>query len=71
MPKVPLDEIRANGIDVAHLYQGIDPDILWATLSQDVPHLAFQVERWRARELSREQRRWKRTDQDRGLDLGF
>ena len=52
MPKVPWDEVRANRIVVAHIYHRIDPDILSATLSQDVPRLAFQLERWRARELS-------------------
>ena len=71
MPKVPWDEVRANRIVVAHIYHRIDPDSLSATLSQDVPRLALQLERWRARELSRGQRRGKSTDEDRGLDLGF
>jgi uncharacterized protein with HEPN domain len=48
MPSVPWEDIRANRILVAHIYHRIDPNILWATLSQDVPLLASELERWRA-----------------------
>ena len=48
MPEVPWDDIRANRVLVAHIYHRIDPRLLWATLSQDVPQLAAELERWRA-----------------------
>lgn len=54
MPGVPWDDVRANRVLVAHIYHRIDPKILWATLVQDVPQLAAEVEQWRARELARE-----------------
>jgi uncharacterized protein with HEPN domain len=70
MPTVPWDEIRANRVLVAHIYHRIDPDILWATLSQDIPRLASELDRWRGPELSRGQERGIGTSHDRGID-GF
>ena len=71
MPGVPWDDIRANRVLVAHIYHRIDPTILWATLSQDVPRLAAEVERWHHLELAREADRAKRVERDTGLDIGF
>jgi uncharacterized protein with HEPN domain len=48
MSGVPWEDIRANRVLVAHVYHRIDPDVLWATLSQDVPSLAIELERWRS-----------------------
>jgi uncharacterized protein with HEPN domain len=71
MPDVPWDDIRANRILVAHIYHRIDPQILWATLSQDVPQLAAEIERWRALELARQAGRDKTVERDTGLDMDF
>lgn len=71
MPEVPWDDIRANRILVAHIYHRIDPEILRATLSQDVPRLAAELERWLALDLAREAERGKRVERDTGLDIGF
>ena len=49
IPEIPWEDIRANRVLVAHVYHRIDPEILWATLSQDVPTLAKEVARWRSR----------------------
>jgi uncharacterized protein with HEPN domain len=53
MPAVPWDDIRANRVLVAHIYHRIDPSILWATLFQDVPQLASELERWRSFQQTR------------------
>lgn len=71
MPEVPCDDIHANRILVAHIYHRIDPEILWATLTQDVPRLAAELQRWHARDRARESERGKRVDRDAGLDIGF
>jgi uncharacterized protein with HEPN domain len=71
MPGVPWDDIRANRALVAHIYHRIDPQVLWATLAQDVPQLAAEVERWRALELAREADRGKRVERDTGLAIDF
>jgi uncharacterized protein with HEPN domain len=67
IPGVPWDDIRANRVLVAHIYHRIDYDVLRATLAQDVPALAAELERWRQRELRREQR----VERDTGHGLGF
>lgn len=41
MPLVPWDDIRANRVLVAHVYHRIDENVLWFTLSRDVPRLAM------------------------------
>lgn len=71
MSAVPWDEIRANRVLVAHIYHRIDPEILWATLSRDVPRLAVEVERWRSFELSLQTEHEKGIDRGTGLDIGF
>jgi uncharacterized protein with HEPN domain len=71
MPDVPWDDIRANRVLVARIYHRIDPAIPWATISQDVPQLAVEVERWPALELARDAERGKGVERDTGLDIGF
>lgn len=49
IPSVPWDEIRANRVLVAHVYHRIDAEILWSTLTADVPRLALEITRWVSR----------------------
>jgi uncharacterized protein with HEPN domain len=67
MPNVPWDAIRANRILVAHIYHRIDPEILWATLSRDVPSLGAEVRQWHALARPRE----NELGRDTGLGLDF
>lgn len=39
MPDVPWDDIRDIRILVDHIYHRVDYEILWRTLTEDVPHL--------------------------------
>lgn len=71
MPAVPWDDIHANRVLVAHIYHRIDPEILWATLTKDVPQLAAELQQWLARDLARESEGRKRVGRDTGLDIGF
>lgn len=71
MPEVPWDDIHANRVLVAHIYHRIDPEILWATLTQDVPLLSAELERWLAVDLAREPEQGKRVERDTDLDIGF
>jgi uncharacterized protein with HEPN domain len=69
MPSIPWEDIRANRILVAHIYHRIDPAILWATISTDVPALAAEVRRWL--EVERSRAREVGPERDKGLDIGF
>jgi uncharacterized protein with HEPN domain len=71
MPTVAWDAIRDNRILVAHIYHRIDPDIMWATLSKDVPRLAAELERWRELGPSRDVGTDKGIERDTGLEIGF
>ena len=67
IPAVPWDDIRASRILVAHVYHRIDYGVLRATLAQDVPRLAVELERWRERELGHQ----RSVERDSGHDLGL
>jgi uncharacterized protein with HEPN domain len=70
MPAVPWDDVRANRVLVAHIYHRIDYRILWATLSQDVPRLAAELERWQ--ELDRGPRVVHRqAERETGPEISF
>ena len=71
MPAMPWDDIHANRVLVAHIYHRIDAEILWATLNQDIPRRAAELQQWLARDLARESARAKRVERDTGLDIGF
>lgn len=47
MPTVPWDDIRANRVLVAHVYHRIDPEVLWATITRDLPAPSKELQRWR------------------------
>lgn len=48
IPDVPWDDIRDIRILVDHIYHRIDYEVLWETLSDDVPDLLARLRDWRA-----------------------
>lgn len=47
MAEVPWDDIRDMRIVVDHVYHRIDYEVLWETLTRDVPELVDRIRAWR------------------------
>lgn len=49
IPGVPWRAVKGMREKVVHDYPGVDVDVLWTTLVQDIPALAHQVEAYLSR----------------------